>query len=88
MRSLGGEKMKQRTDEALWEVSNAKLAELDQIALTQLLDQQGEGPLMPDDTRRLQALLDEYGRLLVRKAHAGLLLARRGYRVPSQQDQG
>jgi len=81
-------RVKQQTDEALWEAGNAMLAERDQTALTQLLEQQGEGPLTPDDTRRLHALLDEYGRLLVRKAHAWLLLARRGYRVPPQQDQG
>ena len=28
--------------------------------------------------------MDEYGRLLVHKSHAWLLLARRGYKVPVQ----
>ena len=39
----------------------------------------------PEDAVRLQALLEEYGRLLIRQAHAWLLLARRGYHVPIQQ---
>ena len=75
-------------DAALWQVSYATLPAVDQAKLTQLLEQQSEGAVAPDDTRRLQALLDEYGRLLVRKAHAWLLLARRGYRVPPQQNLG
>jgi hypothetical protein len=31
--------------------------------------------------------MDEYSRLLVRKSHAWLLLARRGYKVPPQNQE-
>jgi predicted transcriptional regulator len=71
-------------DAALWHISHTTLSEHQQEALHTLLDRQNAGELTSDDTVRLQALLDEYGRLLVRQSHAWLLLARRGYHVPIQ----
>lgn len=41
-----------------------------------------------EQAAHLQELLDTYGQLTVRKAHAYLLLARRGYRVPMQEEPG
>jgi hypothetical protein len=49
------------------------------------LSRQSEGELEAPGVARLQELLDAYGRLTVRKAHAYLLLARRGYRVLTQE---
>jgi hypothetical protein len=74
-------------DPALWQASRATMLEGQQDELRTLLDAQGTGDLTPDQAERLQGLMDEYGRLLVRQAHAWLLLARRGYRVPIQPSQ-
>jgi len=78
-------------DATLWREARATLAVNQQAELQELLDLQGAGEISSlrqaqdtaHDKVRLQALLDAYGRLMVRKAHAWLLLARRGYRVPS-----
>lgn len=74
-------------DAALWRESRVTLSAEEQVELTELLDRQGAGGLSAADEPRLQALMDAYGRLMVRKAHAWLLLARRGYQVPPQQPQ-
>jgi predicted transcriptional regulator len=74
-------------DAALWRASKVTLSEEQQEALHALLDRQSAGELTPDDAVRLQEILDQYGHLLVRQAHAWLLLARRGYHVPIQQSQ-
>ena len=72
-------------DAALWHVSTVTLPENQQEELHALLDRQSAGELTPAAGVRLQELLDETGRLLVRQSHAWLLLARRGYKVPIQQ---
>ncbi len=72
-------------DAALWQVSRVTMLENQQEELHTLLDLQSANELTPDDDVRLQELMDEYGRLLVRQSHAWLLLARRGYTVPIQQ---
>jgi predicted transcriptional regulator len=74
-------------DAALWQASKITLAEPQQEELHALLDRQNAGELTPDNAVRLQDLMDEYGRLLVRQSHAWLLLARRGYQAPIQQQQ-
>lgn len=66
------------TDAELWRISAILLPAAEQQELQALLAQQGEEELTPVEQIRLQALLDEYGRLLVQRAHAWLLLARRG----------
>ncbi len=75
-------------DAALWRVARATLSEADQSELGDLLDRQSAGELAPTDSPRLQALLDAYGQVTLRKAHAYLLLARRGYHVPMQDPPG
>ena len=60
----------------------------EQAEMHELLDRQGTDELTPAERARLRDLLDTYGRLTVRKAHAYLLLARRGYRVPMQENLG
>jgi predicted transcriptional regulator len=74
-------------DAALWQASTMTLPEPEQDELRSLLDFQNSGELTADAAVRLQELMDEYGRLLVRQSHAWLLLARRGYKVPIQQQQ-
>ncbi len=78
-------RMSTMDDAALWQASTVAMPESQQEALHALLDCQSAGELPPADAVRLQALIDEYGRLLVRQSHAWLLLARRGYTVPLQQ---
>lgn len=72
-------------DAALWRVARAPLSTEEQSELHELLERQGAGELTPAEHDRLEALLESYGRMLVRKAHAYLLLARRGYQVPMQE---
>jgi hypothetical protein len=74
-------------DPALWQASRAMMPEDQRDELRTLLDAQGEGDITSDQAERLQELMNEYGRLLVRQAHAWLLLARRGYHVPIQPPQ-
>ncbi len=67
---------------ALRQKAEQQLPAAQQEEMDLLLDRQNSGELSAVDTNRLQLLLDEYGRLLVHKSHAWLLLARRGYQVP------
>ena len=73
-------------DAALWQAARASMTPAEQAALHDLLDRQNAGELTSPDQLHLQALSDAYGKLTVRKAHAYLLLARRGYRVPMQEN--
>jgi len=75
-------------DAALWRAAERALAAEQQDELQNLLDRQGAGELTAEEQARLHTLMDEYGRALVRRSHAWLLLARRGYRVPVQQKDG
>jgi predicted DNA-binding protein len=71
-------------DSTLWREAQVSLPLNQQTELEELLVEQSDGRLLPDKQARLEALQDEYGRLLVHKAHAWLLLARRGYKTPIQ----
>ncbi len=71
-------------DAALWREFQSGMAVKEQGLLDTLLDGQNAGNLTPEQQQALEVLLDQYGRVLVRKSHAMLLLSRRGYRVPVQ----
>lgn len=71
-------------DAALWREAQASLPAGQQTELEDLLVRQSAGKLDEEEQAQLEALQAEYGRLLVRKSHAWLLLARRGYKVPMQ----
>ncbi len=73
-------------DSALWQISRSTLPLEQQEALQDLLRRQGSTGLSIEENVQLQSLLDEYGRLLLHKSHAWLLLARRGYHVPPQNN--
>ncbi|MCO5186420.1 MAG: hypothetical protein M9941_17010 [Anaerolineae bacterium] len=72
-------------DTALWRKAEQQLTSAEQDEMQQLLERQSSDSLQQEESERLAALMDEYGRLLVQKAHAWLLLARRGYKTPLQQ---
>lgn len=73
-------------DGSLWQVARSVMSADEQTEMHNLLDAQEAGEINPAEYARLQELLEIYGRLTVRKAHTYLLLARRGYRVPMQED--
>jgi hypothetical protein len=73
-------------DPALWREARVLMTQVEQTEMQGLLDRQGNGTLQPAEQSRLQELMHVYGRLMVRKAHAYLLLARRGYRVPTSAE--
>lgn len=78
-------KLSALNDAALWQIADASMPEGQQIELRSLLDMQSQGaPMSSVEAARLQTLMDVYGKSLVRKSHAWLLLARRGYKVPTQ----
>ena len=72
-------------DSALWREARTMMDATKRAEMDKLLDRQGAGELTSTEHTRLQDLLDTYGQLMVHKAHAYLLLARRGYRVPMQE---
>jgi predicted transcriptional regulator len=73
-------------DATLWREARATMTAAEQTEMHELLNRQEIGELTSSERVRLRDLLDTFGRLTVRKAHAYLLLARRGYRVPMQED--
>ena len=75
----------QLDDAELWQVANSLMAEAEQAELETLAELNGERELTTAERARQLALLDIYNHLLLRKAHAYLLLARRGFRVPPQE---
>ena len=72
-------------DASLWQEADAVFPPETQAEFQALLNNQSAGELKETDKVRLRSLMDEYGRLLVRRSHAWLLLARRGYSVPVQK---
>jgi hypothetical protein len=73
-------------DAALWQQARVTMSNEQERALQDLLDRQSEEELTVRQHDQLEQLMRVYGELTVRKAHVYLLLARRGYRVPLQQD--
>lgn len=73
-------------DASLWREARRIMSSEQEQALHDLLDRQGEGELSNKQRAQLEQLMQVYGQLTVRNAHAYLLLARRGYRVPMQED--
>ncbi len=69
-------------DAALWRVARETLTPTEQADMHRLLDLQGAQPLDATDEERLADLVNLYDHVTLRRAHALLLLARRGYRVP------
>lgn len=71
--------MEQLSDTALWAIArsvptNEQLAEMDRLR-----DLQEERPLTPEETVNRESLLREYQEIVLRRAHAAVLLQSRGY---------
>ncbi|MBI1295507.1 hypothetical protein GC175_11185 [bacterium] len=73
-------------DAALWQIARGELPLPVQEKIQSLLDLQNQSQLSGSQQSELQSLLDEYGKVMVRKAHATLLLARRGFQVTPQEN--
>ena len=76
----------QLDDASLWREARRTLSPAQQQNLEDLLYGQSAGELTSAQQTKLEQLMQLYGQLTTRKAHAWLLLARRGYRVPMQED--
>lgn len=72
-------------DAALWREAKQMMTEAEEADMQTLLYRNREGLMTEADQDKLAALLERYGHLTLQKAHAWLLLARRGYRVPPQK---
>lgn len=72
-------------DAQLWQVAAQSMSSADQDKLHLLLDEQNAGQINDHGREELTALLETHNQIMLHKAHAWLLLARRGYQVPPQQ---
>ena len=70
------------SDEVLENVASATMSQARQQQLHDLLDAQGRGKLDEPGQRQLATLMAEYGRTMLRRAHAVALLTGRGHRLP------
>lgn len=70
-------------DKALWEIARSVMPTRQQARLRALSAAQHERALKPAEVRRLDDLLQEYGRVTLRKAHAYALLHKRGLYSPA-----
>lgn len=68
----------QLSDEVLTSLANSTLSDRDLAELAQLNEQAQAGILRPSLEPRRQNLVDAYDRVLVRRAHAALVLRLRG----------
>lgn len=69
------------SDAELWEIANSTLAEEKQDQLEALAELQKHQPLTEAEQSALEQLMDEAGRVMLRKAEAYRLLARRGHAI-------
>jgi hypothetical protein len=71
------------SDDTLWVVARATMSAERQQQLHDLLDAQGRGELDQTGQRQLAAFMAEYGRTMLRRAKALLLLTGRGHPFPT-----
>ncbi len=65
-------------DKNLWEVARGMMPSKQQARMRRLSAAQRERPLKPVEVRQLDELINEYGKVTLRKAHAYALLHKRG----------
>ncbi len=70
------------SNEVLENIARATMPQERQQQLHDLLDTQGRGELDEPGQRQLASLMAEYGRTMLRRAHAIALLTRRGHPLP------
>lgn len=66
------------SDKSLWQAARSMMSAKQQARLQRLSALQQERPLKPAEVRQLDGLVNEYGRVTLRKAHAYALLHKRG----------
>lgn len=66
------------SDKNLWEAARRTMPAKQQARLRRLSAAQHDRPLKPVEVRQLDELMNEYGRVTLRKAHAYALLHKRG----------
>ena len=76
--------MEHLSDEALWAIARSVINR-DTLALYDLLiERKQEGTLTPEGQQWLRQLAQDADALMVRKAHAYVLLKRRGHPIPTR----
>ena len=73
-------------DEALWSVTREIMPSAQEKLLHDLLDKQGRDTMIEGERQKLEELMQEYGRIMLRRAHACSLLARRGHHLPEREE--
>jgi len=73
-------------DDALWDIMLSVLPGAKQRRLHRLLDRKNAGRLSSKDQSVLTALRRETDLLMLRKAHAAVLLKRRGLPIPTAEE--
>jgi hypothetical protein len=71
--------MKHLSDAALWSLATGQFGEAEQARLDQLLESQHSRPLTAEEQQQQESLLTAYDELLLRRAHAAVLLQARGH---------
>jgi hypothetical protein len=69
------------SDAELWAIARSTMDERQQARLQELAETQKHRPLTPAEQSDLEQLMSEAERVMLRKAEAYRLLARRGYAV-------
>ncbi len=67
------------SDDVLWIIARSTLTHQQQRSLANLNDKAQRRPLTQAEQKQQQQLIDAYGRTLVRRVEAALLLKQRGY---------
>jgi hypothetical protein len=70
------------SDETLVSIAGSRISNEREKKLHDSLDRQGRGELDEQGQQELAALMAEYGRTMLRRAHAVTLMTRRGHPVP------
>jgi hypothetical protein len=68
-------------DQQLWEIAHSQLSDAEQVQLQQLNESELGRPLNAEEYEQQQSLLNEYERVMVRKARAYALLSARSGRL-------
>ena len=70
------------SDDVLWAVARSQLAASKQRRWKRLLDKNAQGTLTASEQQELEQLIAESDRLTLYKAHAYLILKKRGRHIP------
>jgi len=74
------------SDEELWEIMLSKVSPTQQRKLHWLLDKNQAGTLTSRERKELESLQFQADKVMLRKAHAAVLLKWRGHRIPTPEE--